>query len=91
MWRGILYGLIISLAVGFLFGILAVVFGITEQAKPYYKLIGMITGIPVGIWVLKIALEKQYSDFQIILTASFEKMLDEKQNPVHAQPKLEQT
>ncbi len=77
LWRGIFYVLLITLPVGFALGVIAAVLNITEQAQPYFQLIGGLIGIPVGIWVIKIVLEKQFSDFQIVLTPSVESMLDE--------------
>lgn len=78
LWRGIFYVLAVTLPLGFLIGITAAAFGVVESVRPYSEILGGIVGIPIGIWVVKIVLNKHYSDFRIVLLPSLESMLDGK-------------
>jgi len=70
LWGGILYTLLITFPTGIVIGIIAAFMGEVEQMKVYGNLIGLILGIPIGIWVVRIVLNKQFSEFRIVLVPS---------------------
>ena len=78
VWRGMFYVSVITFSLGIIIGLLAAALGLTEYIRPYAEVVGFIVSIPVGIWVVKIVMEKHYADFRIVLMPSLESMLDEK-------------
>lgn len=78
LWRGIFYALIIGIPLGIIIGFLAATLGVAKEIRPYAQVVGFIAGIPIGIWVVKIVLEKHYSDFRIVLLPSLESVLNNK-------------
>lgn len=79
-WRCLFYGTVISILLGFVAGFTSAALHVTEQVKPLLELTGFIIGILISIWVIKMVLGMQYSDFRIVLLPSFESMLD-KEHP----------
>lgn len=77
LWRGILFTLLITFPIGIVIGVIAASMGEVEHVRIYGRLVGMILGIPIGIWVVKIVLNKQFSDFQIVLLPSNRAILDQ--------------
>jgi len=75
-WRGILYTVAITFPIGIVLGVVAALVGEVEHARAYGRLLGMILGVPIGIWVVRIILNKQFSDFQIVLMPSNRAILD---------------
>lgn len=82
-WRSIFYTLLFTFLLGIIIGLLAATLGVAERIRPYAEVIGFIIGIPIGIWVVKIVMEKHYSDFRIVLLPSLESMLDDKSTDNH--------
>lgn len=78
-WRSFLFTALIALPIGVLVGVVCAVFQFREGIVLIARLIGTIIGIPIAIWVTKMVMEKQFSDFQIFLVPSFESMIDEHQ------------
>ena len=76
-WRYILYIVVISFPLGFTIGLVAGMTGYGHLAESIGNIVSALMGIPLSIWVLKVILEKQYSDFQIMLVPSFESYLDD--------------
>ena len=60
-WRGILFGSIAGFIAGFIVGYLG--FGNLGA------LAGLVVGIPIGMWVVKLVLAKSFSDFRLALVA----------------------
>ncbi|MEJ2760865.1 MAG: hypothetical protein P8126_04835 [Gammaproteobacteria bacterium] len=77
LWRGILFTLLITFPIGIVIGVIGAIMGEAEHVRIYSRLAGMILGIPIGIWVVKIVLNKQFSDFQIVLLPSNRSILDQ--------------
>ena len=77
LWRGLFYTIIITFLTGILVRLLAASLGLSEHVQPYAEVMGLIAGVPIGIWVVKIVLEKHYSDFRIVLLPSLESLLDD--------------
>lgn len=78
-WRSFLYTALVALPVGALVGVICAAFQVREGVALIARLIGAVIGIPIAIWVTKVVMEKQFSDFQIFLVPSFESMLDREQ------------
>ncbi|HKI61917.1 MAG TPA: hypothetical protein VKA31_06450, partial [Mariprofundaceae bacterium] len=62
VWRGVLFGMLGGAVVGFVVGAL----GVSPKDT---TLIGMIIGVPIGIWVVKNVVGKSYSDFRLVLVS----------------------
>ena len=62
-WRSFVFGLISGFALGFIFGFLNAILRL--HLPPLGGVIGLIGGIPVSIWALKLALSRRYSGFVI--------------------------
>ena len=60
-WRGVLFGGIAGFIAGFIVGFLG--------APNLGGLAGLVVGIPIGMWVVKIILAKSYSDFRLTLVS----------------------
>ena len=78
LWRGLFYTIIISVPLGILLNFSAVAFGVSHEIQAYAQYAGVVIGIPIGIWVVKIVMKKHYSDFRIVLLPSLESRLEEK-------------
>ena len=76
VWRFIavstLAGIAISIVVGFGAGLL----GFSDKAPAFSQALGIITGIPIGIWAVKVVLKMEYADFRVALLPSSEVLLD---------------
>ncbi len=79
-WRSMLYVFLISLPLGLIIGLLASSLNINRVPEIYLQLLSGIIGIPVWIWVIKIVFEKQFSDFQVVLTEPLESLLDDSED-----------
>jgi hypothetical protein len=71
LWRGILFGagggFVAGLIEGSLMGILGFSSGVIRNVA---LISGLVIGIPVGIYVVQVALRKKYRDFRIRLIPS---------------------
>jgi hypothetical protein len=63
-WRGLLYCGLAGLLIGFVEGLIG--FGRPQITMPS----GFLVGLPVGVYVVRAALRKQYRHFSIRLVAS---------------------
>jgi Na+/proline symporter len=61
---------------GFLLGLILSAFGKVDGLEIYAQLAGVIAGIPVGIWVIKTILTKEFSSFRIVLAPSSEALME---------------
>lgn len=60
--------MIAGAAAGFVLGILLLLTDLTEQTKQYiYQGVGILVGVPIGIWVMSLAFEKKFSGFKLVL------------------------
>ena len=77
IWRGLLYGIVLSIVLGFPLGLIANALGL-EQAQAQFLIQNVIAlcGLFLGIWILKVVLSKSYSDFRIVLVPSDEALLN---------------
>ena len=67
-WRGVLFGILAGGAAGFVIGMIGAAMHVPpEQMSRLGGLAGLIVGIPVGILVVQVVLQKSYSDFRIVL------------------------
>ena len=60
-WRGVLFGFIAGFIAGFIVGAL----GFPNLGT----LAGLVVGIPIGMWVVKLVLAKSFSDFRLALVS----------------------
>ncbi len=68
LWRAILFGGGAGFVVGFIEGLFGVQFGVSDVTIRYLTFVsGAIVGVPVGIWVVQLALKKRYREFTICL------------------------
>jgi len=69
-WRGVLGGLLIGAAVGFVIGLVGFFAGLSLEA---INLLSTVAGAAVGLlWalvVVRMALKKQYGEFRLVLVA----------------------
>jgi hypothetical protein len=71
MWRGILMGIGSGFVIGFIEGMILGAMGVSLVIIPRITAIsGAIVGIPVGIFVVQLALRKRYREFSIRLVAN---------------------
>jgi hypothetical protein len=67
-WRTFLGGAIIGAVVGFIIGAVGAVVGLPAETRTVFSLpILVLLGLYWGIVVIKMALTKEYSDFDIVL------------------------
>jgi hypothetical protein len=70
-WRALLFSLVIGFVAGFLVGFFGGLAGMNPKAIPIFSgLAGMIGGIPIGIWVVKVVLQKRFSGYRLALVAT---------------------
>lgn len=67
-WRVAVLTIICAFVAGLLFGVILLFVAVAEQTKQYiFQSLGVLIGIPIGIWVLTMAFAKSFSDFKIVL------------------------
>ncbi|KPK41934.1 MAG: hypothetical protein AMJ78_04160 [Omnitrophica WOR_2 bacterium SM23_29] len=67
-WRVLIYGFIGGFIIGLVLGFIMAMMGASPAAvNNACRIGGFIIGIPIGIAVVKIVLQKKYSDFRIAL------------------------
>jgi hypothetical protein len=76
VWRGVLFGMLAASVAGFILGLIMGVLGKGESAEVYGQLAGLVAGIPVGIWVVKTILTKEFGNFRIALVPSTEALME---------------
>lgn len=76
VWRMMLYSMLAGGLAGFLLGITLVALGMPDIVEQVGQLAGMIVGIPIGIWVIKTVLTKEYRQYRIALVPSREAELE---------------
>jgi hypothetical protein len=70
LWRGLLFGSLAGFAAGFVVGITGAALGANrETISQLGTLAGVLTAVPVGIWVVRTVLRKSWSDFRIAIVA----------------------
>lgn len=75
-WRGVLFGMIAAALAGFLVGLVLGSAGNPELVEPTARITGMAVGIPIGIWVVRTVLSKEYRHYRIALVPSHEAVLE---------------
>ncbi len=71
VWRAMLFSFIAGAVAGFLIGFFGSIAGMDPKAIPIYSgLAGMVVAIPVGIWVVKVVLQKRFSGYRLVLVAT---------------------
>ena len=67
-WRSVIGGAILGAVIGFVIGfVMGVVGGTREHVALAGSVAGMLVGATWAVLVLKMALQKEYSDFRIML------------------------
>ncbi len=70
LWRAVLFGGVAGGVFGAIVGGIMGASGASlEQIATVTKSVGILVGIPVGIWVTRSILRKSWSDFRIVLVA----------------------
>lgn len=70
IWRAVLFGGLAGAVVGGVMGGILGAFGAPQQTiGTVGNWLGILVGIPVGIWVVRSVLRKSWSDFRIVLMA----------------------
>ena len=68
VWRLVIFGAVAGLIVGIIVGIVGAIIGIDQGvAQLISGLGGALISLPIGVWVVKIILGKNFSDFRIAL------------------------
>ena len=68
LWRGLLFGILVGAVLGFIIGFVGGVARIDKAIiSPLCLMFGALSGIPVGLWVVKKVLQKRFGDFRIAL------------------------
>lgn len=68
MWRSVLGSLVIGFTLGFIIGLVLRVLGVPlTQTTTITSLVGLVGGVVWSLFCLKMALEKKYRDFRIVL------------------------
>lgn len=81
VWRVLVFGGIAGLLLGLLAGIAGAVAGIEDAViAGYVEIGGMLVSIPVGIWVVKIILGKEFSKFRVALVPSLHSRIESSLN-----------
>jgi len=76
VWRAVLFGALAGLGAGLVLGVLLGGIEDTEQVALFAETAGLLVSIPVGIWVMKTVLTKQFRRFRIALVPSTEAMME---------------
>jgi hypothetical protein len=67
-WRGLLGSMLLGGVIGFIFGFVAAMSGMSpQQIATISPFLGAAVALPWAILVVKMALQKTYSDFRIAL------------------------
>lgn len=77
VWRVVAVSILVGIAISVVTGFIAGIFGYEKGVQAITQLLGVITGIPIGIWAMKVVLGMEYADFRIALLPSSEALLEE--------------
>jgi len=70
LWRGVLLGFASGAIVGFIEGVIGALVGVPGTAVRYVAIVsGFAVGVPVGIYVVRSILKKEFREFSIRLVA----------------------
>ena len=76
-WRILLFGGIAGFALGLLFAIFGTATGADDNLiQTWAEIGGMLVSIPIGIWVVKTILNKDFRKYRIILVPSLESRIE---------------
>ncbi|MDH3830267.1 MAG: hypothetical protein OEV12_02370 [Gammaproteobacteria bacterium] len=76
-WRVALFGGLAGFALGLLFGLFGAATGTADEVVySWVQIGGMLVTIPVGIWVVKSILNKDFKKYRIILVPSLESRVE---------------
>jgi hypothetical protein len=68
IWRAVLFGGLGGAAAGFVLGVgMGVAGASVDTISRVTSVLGLVVGIPIGIWVVRNVLGKSWSDFRIVL------------------------
>ncbi len=68
LWRSILFAGVAGFVVGVIVGIVGAIAGASREAVSVVSAFaGLGLGVPIGIWVVKLILSKNFSDFRVAL------------------------
>ncbi|MGD2118195.1 MAG: hypothetical protein PVG66_07545 [Chromatiales bacterium] len=76
-WRWVLFSMLAGAIAGALLGVALGFLDRTENLELYGQIIGFVVSIPVGIWVVKTVMTKQYRHYRIALLPSNEALLEQ--------------
>lgn len=67
-WRMLLFTVAVSFVAGGILGFVGAMLGASQQTVSTLGfLIGVAVGVPIGIWIIKLIIGKNYSDFRLAL------------------------
>lgn len=75
VWRGFLVSGLAGLTIGLVAGAIGGILNQPEAVKPWGNIVVILAGIPIGIWVVRTVLTKQYKHYRIALVPSYEAQL----------------
>ena len=68
IWRSAVGSIVLGLAIGIVIGGATLLFGVSQEASvPFVMLLSVVIGIVWGMVVLRMALNKNYRGFSIVL------------------------
>jgi len=67
LWRGIVGGTVLGAVMGFIIGLVGALLGFAKAATTLSALAGVSLGLVWWLFVVRMALRKQYDDFRIAL------------------------
>ena len=78
LWRSLLFAGVAGFGVGVIVGVVGAIVGASREAVSVISFFaGLGLGVPIGIWVVKLILTKNYSDFRVALVPRTESTLSE--------------
>lgn len=71
-WRSVVFILLASIGIGFLFGFIGAMLGMppTGGVLLLIQLLGFLAGVGISVWIFKKILYKRYSGFSVVCIAN---------------------
>ncbi len=80
-WRVVVFGGLASFLLGLLIGAIGAATGVqTDVIQTWGEIGGMLVSIPVGIWVVKVILTRDFPKYRLLLVPSLESRIENRLN-----------